>query len=318
VVPGIHYDGPADVRLDRLCRVLAHAGALVAVPFLDDAMQLRVTPRAVDQTVAAWDLLRAQPDLPRGVRPALFSISFGSLPAIRLAAARHHEVGNLVLFGGYADPRRTLRFCLTGEVEGRVIARDPRNHAVLFGSLLDRLEPPPRDPQRLQAAWLAFARATWGQPGMRDEAATAAVARRMVADGAVERADAALFLAGCGVGEGSEAPVLPLLEGDVTGWMDPRDDLAQVRCPVDVVHGAQDDVIPVEEAEALVEVARRAAARFGQRPPRLWRTGWYGHTGQGATTDRVAGALREVRTLAGVLQVMASMGGVGVSPPARR
>ena len=46
------------------------------------------------------------------------------------------------MFGGYADLRETLRFCLTGEVAGgREATRDPLNQPVVLMNLLDHLEP---------------------------------------------------------------------------------------------------------------------------------------------------------------------------------
>jgi hypothetical protein len=115
VVPGLHYLGPADPRLDRFLAILADAGLLVMCPFLPEFRRLHVGPSLVPDTAAAFDALCALPEMPR-VRPGVFSISFGSYPAIELAAssARGDRVGQLILFGGYAsfeDAVRTARSC---------------------------------------------------------------------------------------------------------------------------------------------------------------------------------------------------------------
>ena len=34
VIPGIHYEGPADIRVDRFARVLADSGMVVGVPLI--------------------------------------------------------------------------------------------------------------------------------------------------------------------------------------------------------------------------------------------------------------------------------------------
>ena len=105
VVPGLHYAGPDDERLDRFCRVLARAGHVVLAPFLDDFLALRVAPGAAAELALAADraaALAAERHLPR---PALFSISFGCLPALEIAASERHQdtFGTLVVFGGYRD-----------------------------------------------------------------------------------------------------------------------------------------------------------------------------------------------------------------------
>lgn len=120
IAPGLHYACADDPRMDRFCRVLAAARHRVVIPYIPDYLALRPTERA------KRDFARAFHALPRwsDQRPIVFSVSFGSLLA--LAAEHGDRIARLVLFGGYADLRETLRFCLTGEVaSGRSALRDP-------------------------------------------------------------------------------------------------------------------------------------------------------------------------------------------------
>ena len=87
LVPGLHFLGPRDPRFDRFARVLARSGLLVLAPHLPDFTQLVVGRDLVGDTERAWEALLALPDRPRG-KPGVFSISFGSMPALRLASIR--------------------------------------------------------------------------------------------------------------------------------------------------------------------------------------------------------------------------------------
>src|SRR5687768_16804695 len=54
LVPGLHYLGPADPRLDRFLSILADAGALVLCPFLPEFRALRVGPSLVHDCARAF------------------------------------------------------------------------------------------------------------------------------------------------------------------------------------------------------------------------------------------------------------------------
>ncbi|HBQ18076.1 MAG TPA: hypothetical protein DEF51_45460, partial [Myxococcales bacterium] len=69
LVPGLHYLGPADARLDRFLAILADAGILAFCPFLPEFRRLRVGPSLVPDTGVAWETFLALPELPRGLRP---------------------------------------------------------------------------------------------------------------------------------------------------------------------------------------------------------------------------------------------------------
>src|SRR5688500_1173304 len=115
VAPGLQPAGPDDPRVDRFCRILAASGAAVAAPFIPDFVSLRLTPAAADDFARAFDAVRSTALAPPERPPIVFSISFGSLLALRLAAARPaQQIARLVLFGGYADLADVIGFCLGG------------------------------------------------------------------------------------------------------------------------------------------------------------------------------------------------------------
>lgn len=289
LVPGLHYAGPADPRLDRFCRILADAGVLVLAPFLPDFARMRVEPTLGRDAERAFDVLLTLPERPRQLRPGVFSISFGSLPAIDLAA-RRADVGALMLFGGYADFRDAVRFSISGAA-GR--PHDPLNQCVVFMNLIEHMEVD--DPERLYAAWMEFVRTTWGRPHMKEAEAYRPWARALAAR-RLEGRDARTFLVSTGVLPGGPALAEAALAAKDTRHLDPLERARLVRCPTVVAHGRDDDVIPFEQAANL------AAAIEGAR---LWITGLYAHTGQTGARELLRALPRELRAMVGILAGMA-------------
>jgi hypothetical protein len=99
LVPGLHFLGPLDSRMDRFARILAAAGIVVLAPRLPDFTSLILDKRVFDDTLRAWKTLESLPDRPAG-RPGVFSISFGSLPSLWLASESPaaSAVGSLIVF----------------------------------------------------------------------------------------------------------------------------------------------------------------------------------------------------------------------------
>ncbi len=296
LAPGLHFLGPDDPRLDRFCRILAGSGVHVVAPFLRDHLALRVSARSTDDLAAAFDFGEV---LGAGLpKPALFSISFGSQPAIALAARDSHRdrVGALVLFGGFADFAASVRFCLTGRARFRdedlSITHDPLNAPVVWMHLLELLELE-CDVDSVMAAWRTMVERTWGRMELKLAGARAPIAQA-IAETLTDR-DRAVFLLGCGLREGGGAHLERALGriGELYAYTDPRPHLARVRAPIAIVHGRDDDVIPWFEAEKLREAAPRA---------RVLITGLYGHTGAASVSPRALA--RELSTMLAVVRTL--------------
>jgi pimeloyl-ACP methyl ester carboxylesterase len=300
LVQGLHYLGPDDPRLDRFAAIVANAGVLVLAPCLPDFAELRVRPTLMEDTARAFDLLESLDERPAG-RPGVFAISFGSLPALRLAASESHRdrVGSLVVFGGYADFGDAIRFCLEGE-PGH--PHDPLNRPAVYLNFLDFLEDKPDDTGPLEEAWLDFVRATWGRPEMKARARYEKVARDL-AEGLDDDEARRLFLLGCGGEEGGVElgkRAVARAAGRLD-WLDARPHLGGVRCPVHLVHGRDDDVIPWTHAEEL----RRAFPHTAGVHKHI--TGLYAHTGQTGLLDLIKmapAAAGEVRAMMGILRAI--------------
>lgn len=306
VVPGLHFRGPADPRFDRFSRVLAHAGYLVMAPFLPDYADMIVRPSVVDDAEAALDTLLARPERPAG-KAGLFSISFGSMPALRVASRRAAEIERVLVFGGFSSFRRTLAFALRGDGARK---NDPLNAPVVVLNLLPFLDVPRSDHGELARLFRAYCRASWGREEAKIPALHRAIAERVAAE-APEHLRA-LFLVATRARPGVEELVAEASAraGDHYDWIDPTPHFGALHAPVMLVHGREDDVIPVEESHALRESLARAPGRT--HPVELVLTGLYGHTqgeGLGGGLHRIGDNARELAAMTQILRAMATLSG---------
>ncbi len=278
VAHGLNLDGPADPRLDRFLRILANAGFLVCAPLLPDYTQLLLRPEVARDLERALRLFVRLPERPRQFRPGVFSVSFGSYPALRIASGptTSELIGALVVFGGYADPNTTLRFNIGIRPPG-ARAADATSLPAIAMNLLDGFECKPEEMADVLAGWYEFARATWAHPEFREperwQPVAEAIAARLKPD------EAYFFLLGCGLVDGAQQEFLEALDRwDRLASVDPRPHLSGLKCPVFLFHSRWDDVVPCEESAKLLEAmpAHARARRYvtglyehGQRSPGL-------------------------------------------------
>ncbi|MEM6954190.1 MAG: hypothetical protein AAF645_00840 [Myxococcota bacterium] len=282
LVPGLHFLGPADPRLDRFCRVLAHAGMDVLCPFLPDHTQLLVGENAGADSIAAYDRLAAE----SGVKhPGVFSISFGSRPALEVAACR--DVGGLMLFGGCADWTEAVRFSLTGAPGRR---HDPLNRPIVFLHLLPHFSGfTDAARTRIAAALRRQMRLTWGRMELKENDRARPFAEHVVAELTNAR-ERELFMHATGFLPGGDERALEALETcrDAFAFLAPERWAAKVKTGLrTVAHGRSDDVIPVEHAPRLAAMLNAPCLVSGA----------YEHAGRGGAADFLTDAKISLETL---------------------
>ncbi len=291
--PGVHYLGAADARMVRLATVLAASGIAVLSPFMPDYLRLLITQSAISDLQRAFRVFRDRPEVPAGLRPGVFSISFGSLPALRLISDLPDEVGGALVFGGYADWNETCVFCLTGELGGvQVMARDPLNQPIIYMNLIEDLPGAPEDTRPIMEAWMRYVQATWGRDrykrGGHHLEVAHAIAPRLPA------ADREIFLKGCGDLQDDHALARAALvrRGERLSFLNPLVNIHRARCPVHLAHGVDDDVIPVNQLDRL------AAAIPAGTPVTTYKTGFYSHSGRSpGLADKLPVMARDVQTM---------------------
>ncbi len=302
LIPGLHYLGPADPRMERFARVLAGSGLRVWTPFIPHLLDLDLDESMNADAALAFEALLAE--APHS-RPGIFSISFGSILAVRLAADPRFadRVGGLLLFGGISDWKGGIRFSLTGELPGGERREaDPLNRPVIFMAILPDLPDQPSQPGRVHEAWRQYIKATWGDPAMKDPARYQPIAREIAATLPADR-HRELFLQGCGVEPGglALAEVALTTAGSHMGWIDPGPHAHGIRAPVRIVHGADDDVIPYTHAGELAAMMPLAT------DPKIYLTGLYGHTAQAGLLELLRDLpvmARELGTMVGLLSAI--------------
>ena len=294
----------------RFLSAVAASGVEVFAPFLPTALALKLEPQAADEAARA---LTYALDRPGARRPGLFTISFGSTLGARLAADPRFadRIGDLMLFGGFCDWRDVLRYSVGGGDTGAPVPADPLNQVVIYLNLVDLIAGAPSNTEALKAGWTAFARETWGDVAMKARDRYEPVAHRLAE--ALSEEQRPLFLRGCNAAPGGRAEIDQALDRatERLGWLDPTPHLAKLRGVVHVVHGADDDVIPVTHADALAAACPNASKVYRRV------TGMYGHTGPeglAGLVRRGPEALREVGTMVGLLAAIADV----AHPDARR
>ena len=115
-------------------------------------------------------------------------------------------------------------------------------------------------------------------------------------------------LEGCGVEGVSDDRVHQALEASGgRPWLDTRPRLHQIRCPVAMIHGVDDDVIPVEQMDKLT------AAFPAGHPVTAFRTGWLSHAGRaglGQVLGAIPMAIRELMTMGAMLRSLGDTAGL--------
>lgn len=240
---GVHADGYNEARLGRFARELARRGYLVAVPDLEDLKSYDLAPRAVDDLEASMHYLLEAPGLQAAKmarRPVLYGISFsgglGICAAVR--PSLQGQVGAIFSFGGHGDLERVMHYLSTGIMpNGGVLAPHLYGQAVLMRRLADRLVPQDQV-EALRSALFLFLKE---QP----EAFQAAVPK--LPPESRKLAELCLHWDAKGMGDVLRPfaeqlrcdPALSPMRGPVPD------------CPVFLLHGSVDNVIPPSETEAL-------------------------------------------------------------------
>lgn len=301
LVHGLNPRGPADARCDRFARILAHAGFVVMSPRLDALTQMRLDASAIGQLSRCLEAMGDIEEHPADTLPGVFSISFGSFPALLAAASvrARHLVGSLVVFGGYASFVDTCRF-----MSGFTSPRDGEPHPdpTCRAGLAINMAPvlfPEADCRRLTQAWWAFVIRVWGMPEMRETARYSGLAQELARALPVDLSQ--VFLQGCGVVPGFSESVEDALARIDVDSMDPRRHLSAIRCPVHLIHGRRDDVIPCSQMELL-------AAGLSNTTARRYLTGLYDHSrgdSLGMALGRLPALAREAKTMVAMVHALA-------------
>lgn len=254
LVHGVQYKGIHEPRLVRFARALASEGILVVTPELPELADYRIDPRSIDRIgLVARDLAQRE-----GHPVGVIGTSFAG--GLSVMAAAHESYRPSVRFvfslGGHEDVDRVSRYLATGQGESPFA--DPsgvpphdygmlvllHSHAARFFPAAEVLES-----EEAITAWLHedrdVARAHLAKVGD--------VALRERLRGLMERGERGPW----------EAAVLADLDShhDESRSVSPSAVLTQITCPVYLLHGSGDSVIPAIETMYFAADAPRVVRR---------------------------------------------------------
>lgn len=259
LVPGVHADGIDEPRLVGFAREIAAQGHPVLTVELPDLKQYQVTARTTDmiEDAAAWTMRRPE-YTGRDGRIGMMGISFGG--GLTIAAAGRVAIRNGVAFamsfGGHSDLPRTLHFLLTGiQPDGTTRAPHDYGVAIVTLNMADRLVPPAQAPP-FREAILAFLDAS--RLELIDKTKAAAEFARAQALETALAEPARTYMGYVNARDVTRlGPLLLPRLGELGG--DPA--LSPARsdppsCPVFLLHGTDDNVVPAIESTLLADDLR--------------------------------------------------------------
>jgi dienelactone hydrolase len=266
LVPGVHASGVDEPRLVQFAKDLASVRHTVLTVEPNDLAQYRITPRTTDMIEDAARWLSDRHDLAPDGRVGMMGISFAGGLSI-VAASRpslRDRAAFVVSFGGHGDLPRTLEYLCTG-IQPNGARFPPHDYGVviILLSVTDRLVPAGQvDP--LRQAILTFLEAS--RLDLIDKAQSQAQfehARRLAAT-LPEPARTLMTY----VNNRDVAHLGPILLPHASLFgADPR--LSPERadtpmCPVFLLHGTGDNVIPAIESVLLAQSLRKRGVSVHQ------------------------------------------------------
>lgn len=309
VLHGITRPGRAHAQLLRFTRSVATAGVATIVPDVPEWRELQLRPDLSAPTVmAGLDGLRAaglSSNRPVGV----IGFSFGAPHAIAAAGqpALANNIGGVAGFGGYLDLESTFAFMMSGhhvhEGESHRVHPDPYGRWIVAANCLTAI------PECADAADVAEALHTLGahsgdvgavasdpiyDPVIREVRERVAPERRAIFD---QFATASTDVAP--EPDRDWPALLAAAARSLDPRIDPATQLADTPCPVTLLHGYRDNLIPFSEAYRLSEA-------IGRPDTSVTVTRLFGHSAQDPV--RIGEALRAIpaftRALARILSMV--------------
>ena len=257
LVPGVHAGGIDEPRLVQFARDIASMGRIVVTAELPDLKRYSITPRSTDMIEDAGVWLAASSGFAADGRIGLLGISFAGGLSI-VAASRPSltsRIAFVLSFGGHGDLPRTLRYLCTGHLhDGTNRAPHDYGIAIILLGVADQMVPSDQA-QPLRDAILAFLHASHVDMWDKAQAQVEFARARSMAESLGEPARTLMQY----VNDRDVARLGPLLLPHLARMGSDAElspDRSTPQCPVYLLHGTEDNVIPAEESQLLAETLR--------------------------------------------------------------
>jgi dienelactone hydrolase len=259
LVPGVHAAGIDEPRLVGFARDLASMGHPVLTVELIDLTHYQITPRTTDmiEDAAAW-MIRQREYAGDDGRVGLMGISFGgglSIVAAGRPSIRDH-IAFAMSFGGHGDLPRTLKYLCTG-IQPDGTLRPPHDYglAIVLLGAADHVVPPDQV-QPLRDAILSFLEAS--RLDMIDKTKAAVEFARAKSLEATLAEPSRTYMGYVNARDVKRLgpillPYMAALGGDPA--LSPSRSTPPA-CPVYLLHGSDDNVVPAIESVLLARDLR--------------------------------------------------------------
>jgi dienelactone hydrolase len=251
LIPGVHAAGIAEPRLIKFATEIAATGHQVVTAELPDLVKYQITPRATAMIEDAGRWLAHQAPPGPDMKPGLMGISFAGGLTVVAASRLGSRVAWSLSLGGHGDLPRALRYLCTGVLPNGE-TRPPHDYGVVIILLgvADRLVPVDQVAP-LRTAILAFLNASHLEMVDKPRAAEEFARARTLSETLPE--PARTFMSW--VNTRDVAHLGPALLPHVAS-LGSDAALSPSRnpppsSPVYLLHGADDNVVPAAESEAL-------------------------------------------------------------------
>ncbi len=237
-VPGLTPDGILNPRFVAVARALARSGYLVLTPDIPAFREFRLTGDSVDQ-ISFWYRQLRRNDEFQASRVGFVGVSVGGTLSL-LAVARHplsRDADFVVCIGGYQDLSRCQSRWFS-------MAAAQEKHG--------------RYPVQFYGRWIAMLMALDALPDPTDRVRMREILEHLLVQGKTSTEmpsspEAARWYRYAVLDESDEdVPELVATQLQPNyAALSPEGELAFIECPVFLVHGAGDELIPPEETEEL-------------------------------------------------------------------
>jgi len=271
IVPGVHAAGIDEPRLVGFARDIASMEYAVLTVQLPDLEKYTLTPRTTDMIEDAAIWLSQQPGAAADGDVGLMGISFAGGLAVAASArpTLRDRVAFVMSFGGHGDLPRTLKYLCTGkQPDGS--HRPPHDYgvAIILLGAADRVVPA-EQVQPLRDAIRAFLEASHIDMVDKPRAKLAFARARELASALGEPARTYMNY----VNDRDVARLGPVLLPHVNAMSDDEAlspaKSARPACPVFLLHGTDDNVIPAVESALLTETLRSRGVEVHHLPTPL-------------------------------------------------
>ena len=255
LITGLSPRGPHDPRIIKLASLFAQAGYLVYVPFIEDYRELHIKQDTLIEISVPFDhLYRNSLQFDKASKPILFSISFGSLLALKLASQKNYadKIKHLYLFGAYGKWASMVDAIIFGDsFKGKRVNYDIRVMPVVFNNLIDMIarKSPEIKTSLIRESLKKYIDFSWEYDVSKGLSRLSQEAKKLSSE--LPTVERKLFLQGCGLQKDYQKMYSFYLKDLEMLHLEPLENKENILCSLSLLHSQNDTIISPNQFEIL-------------------------------------------------------------------